>query len=428
MSDHSKALVPLESWCYNSPEISYRGGVLDFGLLAEALIYYDQVLINVLNQPQFAEFLRWFINRGKYSDLLALFNDKTIQVYDYAFISTAVEFDGTYNVLNIQDPIQEKPNTFEQRFLYHESVQNCFKHARDRIKLYKVLRNKVTEAKASEFGNTIENARKDYLEPQRSSLLIQSFIDEIYPLLNWGNPPEVIAKIEPLDEAKSKHRITWNIDIKKISEALGGNLPLHIGTPLTAAVHCNRFLWSAANLNCDLYLGRPMSTLVGDKLYESGYRIIKSRDIIDQLIVEVEFPDIRTLVNTGKINLDDILSFRKKAVKFRRWLQEERTHDRNAIIAYHNELAKETGWTKVGRKTLRLFGFLGAVGGPFTGGLLGGNIAGIPGPVLGSIAGKGVEYLLDLASKLNANWRPVIFGNWIRDRIEKTLERTDYIK
>lgn len=401
------------------------GGELDFGLMAEALVYYDQVLINVLNQPQFAEFLRWFINQGKYQDLIALFNDETLQVYDYAFITTAIEFEGKYDVINIQDPIQEKPNTFEQRFLYHPSVNDCLKHARDRDKLYKALRNKVTEVKASEFGHAVENARIDYLNPQRSSLLIQALLDEVYPLLNRGKPPTVTAKIEAIAGSPTQHRITWNVNIQEISDSLGKNLNLHIETPLTAAAQCNRFLWSAANLNCDLYLGKPMSTLVGDKLYESGYRIVKSKAIIEQLIAEVEFPDIRTLVNTKKINLDDILFFRKKAMKFRKWLQEEVTHDRNAIIAYHNELAKEAGYTTIGRKTLRLFGLLGGLSGPIAGGLIGGNVAGIPATVLGPIAGKGMEYLFDLVSKLNANWRPVIFGNWIKDRIEKILENPD---
>jgi hypothetical protein len=54
MSNHSKVLVPLESWCYHSPEVMLNGGFLDVGLLAEALVYYDQVIITIQNSAELA--------------------------------------------------------------------------------------------------------------------------------------------------------------------------------------------------------------------------------------------------------------------------------------------------------------------------------------------------------------------------------------
>lgn len=278
MSDHSKALVPLESWCYHSPEIRFNGGLIDIGLMAEALIYYDQIFINVSTQPQFAEFLYWFIKQDKFSDLIALFDEKTIQVYDYAFISTALLKDDQYILVNIQDPIQEQPNTFEQRFLYHKSIEKHLKHSRHRDKLYRVLRDKVIEVKASDFGNTIDNAQEDFKNPKRSSLVIQTLLDEIYPMLGWKEPMNVTSKIIT---SSNKTHITWNVDFDYISNALGKNLNFHKGTPLVGAVMCNRFLWSAAKLNCDLYLGKPISFLIGDKLFESTSRIVKNMDIIE---------------------------------------------------------------------------------------------------------------------------------------------------
>ncbi|HWP93383.1 MAG TPA: hypothetical protein VNN20_14410 [Thermodesulfobacteriota bacterium] len=80
MSDHTTALVPLESWCYNSPELRASGKSIDVGLLVEALIYYDRVIVNVGNQPQFAELLNWFIAQKKYNDFLALVNDGVIRI------------------------------------------------------------------------------------------------------------------------------------------------------------------------------------------------------------------------------------------------------------------------------------------------------------------------------------------------------------
>ncbi len=389
------------------------------GILAEALIYYDQVLVNVTNQVQFAEFISWFFKQGKYSDLINLFNDGTLQIYDYAFITTAVEIeeDGSISLVNIQDPIQAEPNTFEKRFLYDKRINECLKHSHERTKLYKALRGKVIEVKASEFGPAIDNAKLDYQNPARCTLLLQAFLDEIYPMINLGNPPNIATVIQNLNDGR--HRITFNINFDQLSKLLGKNLNFHLSTPFTAAAHCNRLLWSAANLNCDLYLGRPMSTLVGDKLYECGYKAAKLKDIIEQLNAEVEFPDIRSLVNAGKLNLDNIFLFRKKAIKFREWLQEEGEHDRNAIIAYHSEVAKELGLLKFGRKSLQLFGRLG---GSALGGYLGESAGGTPGAVLGSAMGVGIGYIFDLASKMGENWKPVVFGNWIKNRIEKIID------
>lgn len=73
-SDHSRTFVPIESWCFASPELLSRGISIDIGLLAEALIYYDQVIFNVANQTQFASVLEWFIRQNRYDDLLALFS------------------------------------------------------------------------------------------------------------------------------------------------------------------------------------------------------------------------------------------------------------------------------------------------------------------------------------------------------------------
>jgi hypothetical protein len=235
-------------------------------------------------------------------------------------------------------------------------------------------------------------------------------------MLGWKEPMNVVSKIT---ESSDKTQITWNVDFDYISNALGKNLNFHKGTPLVGAVKCNQFLWSAAKLNCDLYLGKPMSFLIGDKLFESASRVVKNKDIIEQLQTEVEFPDIRKLVNQGKLNLDDILTIRRESQKFRKWLQTEGERDHNAIIAYHNEVTKESGWSKVGRKSLSLFGLFG---GSALGAYIGSEMAKSTGAVLGAIVGQGLKYLLDLAAQFNAGWKPVVFGNWLKNKIEKLLE------
>jgi len=415
MSNHSKALVPLESWSYNSPEIRHVGKSVDIGLMAEALIYYDQVLVNVATQPQLAELINWFVAQNRYSDLLSLFKDDTIKLYDYGFRTAAFldASNNTYIIMNEQDPLSAQSNTFEQRFLYHQSLDSCFRNSRERIKLYRALRGKVVEAKAKDFGPSIDNARSDHLDPRRSALLVQALVDEIYPYLGLKTPPTITTTIESLENG---NRTTYNISFDEISKRLGQQLNFHGGTPLTGIAHCNRLLWSASLESCDLYLGNPMANLVGDKLFESHLRNVKLKETIGELNQEVEFPDIRKLVNDGKIGLKEILEIRKKAKNFRVWLQSESDRDRNAIIAYHNETAKQLGISTLGRKSLRMFGILGFT---LAETYLTYTYTDLPTAL---VAGGASAFLIDVASKMDEDWKPVIFGNWVRDRIEKVLK------
>ncbi|MFQ5568291.1 MAG: hypothetical protein ACE5G0_01365 [Rhodothermales bacterium] len=153
-----------------------------------------------------------------------------------------------------------------------------------------------------------------------------------------------------------------------------------------------------------------MSVLVGNKLYE-GSRVAKLGQTIESLESIVEFPDVRSLVGRGDLTWSDVLRIRRKAVKFRRWLQQESDRDRDAIIAYHHEVAKESNLLRASRKGLSIFGVLG---GAAAGAVLSGP--------LGAVVGAGGGYLLDLAAKIGSEWKPVVFGNWMKKRIEKILD------
>lgn len=417
MANHDSVLVPVETWAYASPSLRSTGSIIDIGLFAEALIYYDCVIVNPTNQPQFANFLQWFINQNRLDDFYALLQEGSLKIYDYAFMTTVIEKEGSYSLWNIQDQIQAKENTFEQRFLYHKEVESLFPKARHRNKLYTALRENVIEVKSEGFSDAIENAREDYKDPRRNAVVVQSFVDELYKYKRLGHPPIVEAKVVPSPDG-SKHNLTWNVDFNVLSRLAGKEVNFHLGTPLTASAHSNRLIWSASNLGSDLYLPTPMSALVGDKLYESTQRISKLGKIIEDLKVEVEFPDIRELVNSGKMDIDNLLKIRKQAKKFRAWLQQESERDRNAIIAYHNEVARESGIKTGARKAVSIFGILG---GGAAGSLAGSLIAGPVGGAVGGAAGSAVGYLADVTSKIGSNWKPVIFGDWLRKRIEDVV-------
>ena len=422
MSDHSQSIVPIETWSYSSPELRYQGYTVDIGLLAEALIYYDKVLVNVANPQQFALLIEWFVKQQKYDELLALVSDGILQFYDYSFITAAVDDGKALGLWNVEDLIQQKPNSFEQRYLYNDSVLSVLPHGRKPKHFYSVFRGKVIEAKASEFKVAIENARNDLANPHRNALLVQTYVDELYRFKKLGRPPRIEAIVKRSEDGL-KNKITWNINFDELSKLSGTNLNFYNGTPITAEGISNRLLWSAANLNCDLYLGKPMSIVVGDKLYESGVRVLKTESVIEALQGAVEFPNVRELTNQAKLSLDDILRIRSKAGKFRKWLQSEGDRDRDALIAYHTEVAKASGFTKTVPKMLHLFGILGGAAiGYVVKNEVPGIPPGIPGVVAGTATSVGTKYLFDLAKKINQDWKPIVFGDWMKDRIKLLLD------
>lgn len=413
MSDHSRALVPIEAWAFNSPDLGCQGISVDLGHLAESLLYYDQILLNVSNQPQFAKVLSWFVQQDRLDTLLSLVSEGSIQVYEYSFMSTSIhdpEKD-RYILMNMQDEEQKRPDSFERRYLYHKDVEAVIPKGSMRRKLYQAFRGRVIEVKAEQFGSAIEEARRDFTDGERNALIVQAFVDEVYRYRQLGRPPTVGYSM--VSNVDGSHTMTFNIDFKKLAELAGATLGWGRHTPLTGNVISCRFLQSASELGCDLYLSQPISRLVGDKLFESATAVNKPGEIIETLQSEVEFPDIRALVNNGRLDIDNILYLRAKSKRFRQWLQDEADRDRDAIIAYHHEVAKETGFASVGKKALNLFGF---VGGAAIGAAIGSG-AGPGGSALGAAAGGAVSWAADLGSKLGGPWRPVAFGNWFRERI-----------
>lgn len=422
MSDHTKALVPIESWCYNSPEIRADDKDVDIGLLAEALIYYDQVLVSVGNQKGFAELLEWFMHQERLSDFLAMIKHGTIRIVDYGFVSAPL-WDSAKKVYvfgNLQDELQAKSNSFNRRYLKHPRVAKCFGSKKLRQKFAAVLQGNVIEEKASDYGKPVEDTRKSFSNAQLKALSLQLFVDELYRCKGLSNPPEITAKVVKIGD--QTHKTFFNVDLDELSALAGPKLNFGKHTILAGMGNSNKFLWSAVRFNCDLFMGNPVGGMVGNKMYESVRVLSKSKRIIDSLKAEVEFPDIRRLTNNRKIDLEEILRVRKKAKRFRKWIKEESDRDRNAIIAYHNEVAKELGYVRIGRKILSLFG---VIGGGALGGLTGGAIEGAIGGAVGGVAGAASGYLFDLASNIGANWRPVVFGQWLKDRIERIVDEKD---
>lgn len=436
MSDHSLAIVPLGAGYHQSTDLFARGRPIDTGLLAEALIYYDRTLINVDNPVQFSQLISWLIQQGLSApNLISLFRDGILGIYDFSFLTNPfVDFlphDGVqiHGLYNFQDSTMEQPNSFFKRFLEFPPLRECFEDNQIFEEFVAALDGRVVEVKAAEIGaNAINNAYADYLNPQRSALMAQLLVNEIYRIKKLGTPPQVSVSIRDLGEGD--FNVDWNIRLNRLPALEADtNIKAAVTLPLSMAAQANKYLWAADKMKCDLYLARPVSAVVGDKLFEAEDAAVKSKvktqNVIGDLELRVEFPDLRRFVNLDKIDFNRILEIRKKSQKFRRWLQSEGDRDRDAIIAYHQEVAKETGFANIGRRVLRIFGVVGgaAVGASIIANPAVGVVAGaVGGAVIQAGADEGVKYLFDLSASVGAEWKPVVFGDWYSGRIQKLLK------
>lgn len=424
MSNHSKVFVLLEAWTYNSPQIKFLGKEIDIGLFAESLIYYDEIYINFTSVNQFNEFLVWFKNQNLINSLIKLFKDGILKIYYYPFETSAYfinekKFYTIRNTIWVNNPKTLEFDSFEKKYLYTKEVKEITGDKKTRSSLLKEIRNNLIVANSNDYNDIIENANSDFIIPERCQLIVQYFINEACSILNIKNVPKITVNFNYNRSDKSSGTILISKDFFDISNQLRNKMIIGESLPLTAAGRCNRLIKTASLLNSDILLSNPMSNLVGDKLYEISSKNIKLQDIIEQLNKEVEFPNIRQLVNDNILTLENIIDIRKKSIKFRKWLQSEADRDRNAIIAYHYEISKKIGLLKFGKSTLKLFGIFG-------GAYIGTKI-GIKDPVIGALSGATItsvasDYLFNILSKFESGWKPIIFGNWLNEKIKKIIK------
>lgn len=427
MSDHTKALVPIDVWEFSSPDLKEKGEIIDIGLFAEALVYYDQVLVSVTNQIQLGRFIGWFIERGLLDDLSNLIKEGNVRLYNYAFTTNPFVNDTEIELWNINEEGADKPTAFVERFLNNPEVIKVFPDSKSHDEFCRLIDGKVMRVQATEFESAITNARADFFNPKRCSLLLQSLLDDLYLVKNLGQAPTVETRLT--QNGLGEKQIRFDLDLNQIANHLGYKAIDNRATSgavlaslaFSGAGNANKLLLSAMQAGIDLYLPRPLSLVTGDKLYEADLEsATKSQETIEVLQEKVEFLDLRQLVNSGQIGFKDVLSIRHEAKQIRKWLQDGAERDRDIVYAYHHEVTKKAGFTKHLGKTLELFGkFSSGIGGVI------GAIAVPDHPIIGTAIGGLVSdklsFLKDVGAKMAEDWKPVIFGKWLKSHVEKIV-------
>lgn len=458
MTERSLALVPVASGYFQSPELFARGRTVDTGLLAEALVFYDQVLIHVDNPHQFADLISWLVQQGlSQPDLLRLIREGSLQIYNYAFttnphVEPANGF--IYDLWNIQDQVMIKPNSFGERFLGFEGLRNSFGTLKQYERFCAAVDGKVVEVKADEIGSEgIMNSWRDFLNSDRNALISRKLIREMYRIRRLGKAPTVKVTVMPIDSGEDfdellrrrssssrsilvrspeeigcrLHELSWDFDITNLPGLEGEKIVFGTSLPLSAAAMANKYIWSAAKLKCDLYLPRPIDSIVGDKLYEANEAVSKlqanTRTLVRRLELRAAFPDIRRYVNSDKIDMNDVLHLRRSSQtrRFRRFLRTAPETEREALLAYLHESATSAGYTRTPKRVLPLVSIVAGAAGS----ALGSHITqdAVIGSFVGGVLSGGASYLIGLGATM-ADWTPKVFGNWYGAEITRLLKKS----
>lgn len=409
---HKQAFVELEAWEYNSPYLKYQGKASDLGLLAESLIYYDQSIVYLTTVKQFEELVLWFVKHDKFDLLIELLKNQTIRFFYYQFMTTAINNQGIFSIWNINLPKANNQSDFIRLILYRTNL-TPYLNTSKRARLYKIIEDNLIDEGSEDYDTPVEDARKALKDPQKCNMLIQAYVDKIFSYFKLGTPPKIDCKIINLSD--EEFQIQSNINFKTLDQYTSNKLGFRPDIPIIGEAQSNRLIWTASKYGYDLYLGDVMSTVTGNKLREATKTLRKTKEIITILKENVEFPDIRKEVNEGNLNIEFIMNIRKKGNKFRKWLQQESERDRDALIAYHSEVAKASGIKRLTTNTLKLFGYLGQLGSPF-------YVAINPSIESGLVAAStvlGGEFLKLVGSRVEKEWKPIIFGDWFSEEAYK---------
>ena len=85
-------------------------------------------------------------------------------------------------------------------------------------------------------------------------------------------------------------------------------------------------------------------------------------------------------------------------------------------------MSKESGLSGVVRKTLKLAGVLVP---PAAGIALASTASptmGVTAAIAAKAATEGTKYLLNAAASFDAGWKPQMFGNWLKKRIDRIMK------
>ncbi len=405
MSEEKTVLVDVETWAGNAPDLVKIGHQADIGAVAEALVYYDKVLLNIDHRKHMHAVLDWFHQTVGTDVFVKLLLSGEVKLYHYAFSSPPI-YDprmDTYVLINVQEEGDPR-SLYMTRVL--GSVDKYFNTRRTRHKFLDAVESSLVIAKADEFGAAIENARAMTSEGDN----MQSLIDSLFSaLLEAGvsNIP-VNVKVTKNRLSDEKTRFNFDTDLDALGKSMGEEYNFGRHTPLAIMSVANRFLWSAAKASSDISVSEPMYGFISDRLDNAIAKCQSGAGNLRELSQSIDFPNVRWEVQRGNLSAHDILNLRDSSYDFRRWFHSTTEYGRDIVASYNHDVINKYNLSPMSKKLIKI---VTRIVPSVAGGLAGGVIGGLGGGVASIFADELVGRIID-------GWTPKLFGAKLRSAVD----------
>ncbi len=363
---------------------------LDFGLLAESLLFYDRVILTV--------------NSAQLTSLVRVCGYETVrELFDMKVLSLTYLENGS-GVRTLNTGTSNEIHDFVLYDVARLHLQNCLPDLlKDLIGREGKARRVAERLKRSIVSSSYsQSLNEEVLEDSQNSDYVSQAISRVVRHLapEYPTPDPFIFEVT---RSGANLRVRTNLDFSSLNEVYHQRVsPEH--STLTAA-YLLRFLQDARSdlqiasaANSELAISQTNSIIVSTRIEDAIRKRLRSEENLS-LFQESIFDDsraIREAVNGRQRNMQDVVSLVASAKKFRHWVagQPENTDLRKAYLSEVTKL----GWAeKLPRKTVRwgLFTMTETV------------LPALAGPIIGTAGAIGLSALdTFVVDKLAQGWKP----------------------
>lgn len=376
---------------------------IDIGALVECMLFYEKTTV-IANPAILAQLIKYFgVER-----LLVLINEGLLKIiYTESFVGIITNTKG-----NVQ---------------YHDAIEGSSPQHTYQDELRKICidvtgRSGKGRRLAQKIQDKIHVTKHDHiiLEGARKSILDQEYIGTAAKIVIAEWVPEIrnASGISfHTDRTAEGIRVDTNLNFSALNAQYHKRI-----SPTHSSITSASILAHILDVEKELYfsssnLSELASSSLSAKLAEAKIdyilaRTTKSREALSNF-TEFLFKDakaIREAVNSGHVDLDDLLAVLQNSKHFKKWIVNVRP-EANLIQSYYEEVTKKTIIDRLPGKSMRwaLFTGLGLTADAIaTGGI--GTLAGV---ALGALD----TFYID---KLISGWKP---NQFIEDDIRKLIDK-----
>lgn len=376
---------------------------INIGALVECMLFYEKTTV-VANQAILAQLIKYFgVER-----LLVLIEEGLLAlVYTESFIGV---FTNTKENNQYHDVIEaSSPQHTYQDELRKICIDVTGRPGKGR-RLANKIQDKIHVTKHDHI--ILEGARKAFLDQEYIGTAAKIVVAEWVPEI--GNAPGMIFRTEKTAEGI---RVETNLNFSTLNATYHQRIsPSHSSiTPASILAHIleveKELYFSSKNLS-ELASSDLSAKLAEAKIDYILARSTRSRETLSNF-TEFLFKDakaIREAVNSGHIDLDELLKVLQKAKRFKEWIVKVHP-DANLIQNYYEEVTKKTLLDKLPGKTTRWAVFTGL--GLTADAIATGGVGTLAGVALGALD----TFYID---KLISGWKP---NQFIEDDVRKLIDK-----